>query len=227
MLAFAVSPEDLGNKPPIDSSGGSQTPPSDENGGVEKPDDPPDDQPIYTIEFDTLGSGSVENIDVECVKEAKGGERVDFTVFLVDLSAVYDDYVPLKITRIVFDNGENEIEIGSGEGSFSFIMPSHDARIMIYLMPDTEKQYTISPDCLGNASMKAFKFECVGKAKFNEEVTFTVTLLDKSKEITGIVLTHGNTGEELRTIGHGEGSFKFTMPGHDVVIMFYILNAGD
>ena len=49
---------------------------------------------------------------------------------------MYDDYIPVDITRIVVnssDTGEEEIEIGSGEGTFSFKMPAHDVTVMFYL----------------------------------------------------------------------------------------------
>ncbi len=91
----------------------------------------------YAIGYDTLGNGSVKSIQFDCKGKAVAGEMVSFTVSLVDLSDVYDDYIPVDITRIVVnssDTGEEEIEIGSGEGTFSFKMPAHDVTVMFYLM---------------------------------------------------------------------------------------------
>lgn len=99
---------------------------------------PPEEEPIekYAIEYDTLGNGSVNSVKFDCVPEAAAGETVTFTVSLVDNK--YGDYYSLEITRIVLEDidwVDDEVEIGSGEGTFSFTMPAHTATIMIYLMP--------------------------------------------------------------------------------------------
>jgi len=92
---------------------------------------------FYRIEYDTLGSGSVLSIDVDCPEKAKAGDTVTFTVSLVDLSEEYDDYEPLEITAIrlqALESGVEISEIGSGEGTFSFAMPEYGVTIMFYLM---------------------------------------------------------------------------------------------
>lgn len=109
--------------------GENEAPPSEPSGGKTE---------MYGIEYDTLGNGSVLSVKFDCVAEAKAGDTVTFKVSLVDLIDVYDDYYPLQITRIVVnssDTGEEEIELGSGEGTFSFTMPAHFVTVMIYLMP--------------------------------------------------------------------------------------------
>ncbi len=95
----------------------------------------------YTIEYDTLGSGSVLSVDVDCPSRARAGDTVTFTVAMADLSDVFEDYDPtLEITGI-------EVRIRSGEsegedfrlslrsdGEYSFTMPHGDITIMFYLM---------------------------------------------------------------------------------------------
>lgn len=92
----------------------------------------------YRIEYDTLGSGSVLSVDVDCPSYAVAGETVTFTLTLVDLSDVFEDYKPLSITNIVLqyqDTGEDFYGFSqSGEGSYTFVMPEADVTIMIYLM---------------------------------------------------------------------------------------------
>jgi hypothetical protein len=90
----------------------------------------------YSIEYDTLGSGSVLSINMNCPAHAAEGDRVTFTISLKDLSDEYDDYTPLEITNIVLQDSDGEDhEIGSGEGTFSFTMPEGNVTIMVYLMP--------------------------------------------------------------------------------------------
>lgn len=94
-------------------------------------------QQVYYIGYDTLGNGSVLSINFDCVGTAAAGETVTFTVTLVDLSDVYDDYYPLEIMHIVLESaetGEDDFDLGEGEGTFSFTMPDHDVTVMFYLM---------------------------------------------------------------------------------------------
>ncbi len=106
----------------------------------EQETDPPEEVQKYAIEYDTLGSSSVYGIEFECVAEAAAGETVTFTVRLWDTSGgIHDEYYyPVEIVRIALRdiefNNEDE-EIGSGEGTFSFTMPPYVATIMIYIMP--------------------------------------------------------------------------------------------
>lgn len=91
----------------------------------------------FGIGYDTLGSGSVKSVKFECAPIARAKDEVTFHVSLVDLSDEYDDYRPLTISRIVVQNsktGEEEIELGSGEGTFTFTMPAHSVTVMIYLI---------------------------------------------------------------------------------------------
>lgn len=92
---------------------------------------------MHSIEYDTLGNGSNMSVDFSCVSEAASGEKVTFTLKLVDLSDKFDDYKPLDITRIVLnesETGEEISDIGEGEGTFSFTMPDQPVTVMIYLM---------------------------------------------------------------------------------------------
>lgn len=91
----------------------------------------------YRIEYDARGSGSLESLNFNCPPHAGVGDKVTFTVTLVDLSDIYDDYYPLKITAILLNDlktGEEICVLGSGEGTFSFTMPECDVTIMFYLM---------------------------------------------------------------------------------------------
>ena len=92
---------------------------------------------VIGCETDYQGVIYLDNVTILKEGKAAEGETVSFTVSLVDLSDVYDDYIPVDITRIVVnssDTGEEEIEIGSGEGTFLFKMPAHDVTVMFYLM---------------------------------------------------------------------------------------------
>lgn len=106
------------------SSPSSQIPPSSE-GSAKK----------YDIWYDTLGSGSMLSVKFDCVPEAAAGEVVSFKATLIDLSEEFDDYYPIEITNIVLREEVDDIWLGQGEGTFSFIMPAHDVTIMFYLMP--------------------------------------------------------------------------------------------
>lgn len=92
---------------------------------------------LYRIGYDTLGNGSVLSIKFDCVGTAAAGETVTFKVTLVDLSDEFDDYYPLDITHIVLESaetGEDDVDLGAGEGTFTFTMPAHDVTVMFYLM---------------------------------------------------------------------------------------------
>lgn len=121
VLAFAVSPEDSGNKPPIDSSGGSQT----------SPDDPSAEKPKYIIQYDQLGSGSVDSFIFHCVSEAAAGEEVRFTIEVLD-----DE---LKVVNLMIEcdeEGEYDYDYTvNKDGSYSFVMPNNYVTVIIYLMP--------------------------------------------------------------------------------------------
>lgn len=92
----------------------------------------------YRIEYDTLGNGSVLSVDVDCPSYAVAGETVTFTLTLVDLSDVFEDYKPISITNVVLqyqDTGEDFYVFDhDGEGSYTFVMPEADVTIMIYFM---------------------------------------------------------------------------------------------
>ncbi len=95
----------------------------------------------YTIEYDMLGNGSVLSIDVDCPSRAKAGDVVTFTVAMVDLSDVFEDYDPtLKITGVAvcIRSGEQMDEQfyldQQSDGTYSFTMPHGDITIMFYLM---------------------------------------------------------------------------------------------
>lgn len=97
----------------------------------------PENKTLYAIEYDTLGNGSVLSIDLKCPDKAAAGETVTFTVTLVDLSNVFDDYYPVEITHIVlqsWETDEDDIDLGEGEGTFTFTMPENPVTIMFYLM---------------------------------------------------------------------------------------------
>lgn len=98
---------------------------------------PIDSNTMYSIEYDTLGNGSNLSVDFQCVDKAAAGEKVTFTLKLVDLSSKFEDYYPLDITHIVLnetETGEEICDIGEGEGTFTFTMPSQSVTIMVYLM---------------------------------------------------------------------------------------------
>ena len=53
----------------------------------------------FEIGYDTLGYGSNLSVDFECTSEVLTNATVTFTLTLVDLSAEFEDYDPLKISR--------------------------------------------------------------------------------------------------------------------------------
>ena len=106
----------------------------------------------YYIGFDTLGYGSMLSFDYDCVGEALTGETVTFSLTLVDLSDRFEDYDPLKISRVVLldENGEEIFDLDEINGAgvmnkvgqkyeFSFELPEKYAgqyiTIMVYLLP--------------------------------------------------------------------------------------------
>ena len=106
----------------------------------------------FEIGYDTLGYGSTLSVDFECTSEVLTNTTVTFTLTLVDLSDRFEDYDPLKISRVVLqDEGGEEIfdldEInGAGvmnkvgeKYEFSFELPEEYAgqyiTIMVYLLP--------------------------------------------------------------------------------------------
>lgn len=92
----------------------------------------PPDITKYSINDDSLGSGS-GTIKFECVDEAVVGEKVSFTVTIID-----GDKYPMEITSIWLHDIECNFEdewIGKGEGTFSFIMPAYHVTIMFYTWP--------------------------------------------------------------------------------------------
>lgn len=93
----------------------------------------------YKIVYDTLGSGSVDSVELDCPVSAKEGETVNFTISLPDLSDIYDDYVPLKVVNVILQNANtgDDLETLTPDGNaYSFEMPNFDVQLMIYLMPE-------------------------------------------------------------------------------------------
>ena len=106
----------------------------------------------FYIEYDTLGYGSNQSIKFECIGEAKAGQTVTFTITLLDLSGIYEEYYPLEIGGVVLKNsdGEDIEELYELNGNyematvgtkytFSFTVPKdYDGRhltVMVYLLP--------------------------------------------------------------------------------------------
>lgn len=106
----------------------------------------------FEIGYDTLGYGSNLSVDFECTSEVLTNATVTFTLTLVDLSAEFEDYDPLKISRVVvqdeggediFDldeiNGKTELNKVGEKYQFSFELPEEYAgkyiTIMVYLLP--------------------------------------------------------------------------------------------
>lgn len=106
---------------------------------------------VIDMDFDTLGNGSIQSIKIE-IGTVRVGQTVTFSITLMDLGTVYDDYYPLEITRVVLrDEYGEEIqdlsEIYGKDGKmttvgekyyFSFTVPDdYDGEylsLMIYLM---------------------------------------------------------------------------------------------
>lgn len=202
---------------------------------VDKPAKPSQSETAkYGIEYDTLGSGSVQSVKFECVSEAKAGETVTFIASLVDLSDVHDDYYPLKITRIAVndaDTGDEEIELGSGEGTFSFKMPAHSVTVMIYLMPAETPTYSVKfvvPEERNGSNdffyAFDFQYDYVSGVEAGETVTFTLSkdkfyAMGYKVALIGNVYLKGSAyGGEGQRIGSGEGSYSFAMPKCDVTV---------
>ncbi len=104
-----------------------------------EPDTPvtPEEQGKYFIEYDTLGNGSVLSVDFQCQARANAGDRVEFTVELVDLSDQFEDYYPVEITNIRIydcDTGDEFDQPDYSNGVYSFTMPDCNVTVMIYLM---------------------------------------------------------------------------------------------
>ncbi len=95
------------------------------------------DEGEYFIEYDTLGNGSNLHIDFQCQARANAGDRVEFTLGLVDLSDRFDDYEPVEITNVRLEDcntGEEVDGLNYENGTYWFIMPNCDVTVMIYLM---------------------------------------------------------------------------------------------
>ena len=83
-----------------------------------------------SISFETLGSGSVDSVNVYCADVAKPDDYVTCSIYLAW------DVTDLEISRVVLinaDTGDEIFEIEQYE-YFDFSMPDCDVVIMIYLM---------------------------------------------------------------------------------------------
>ncbi len=92
----------------------------------------------YSIDYDTLGSGSMRSIAFHCQETAVAGERVAFTIEVLDLSDEYEDYSPVEVSNVLLqdnDTGEEVEGLEESNGVYSFVMPECDVTVMVYLMP--------------------------------------------------------------------------------------------
>lgn len=90
----------------------------------------------YGIEYDTLGSGSNAYIQFNCVPGARAGDKVTFTITLLDLSG-QEGYQPMEIVNVLLEGDKVEPDeyLTAENGAYSFIMPSCLVTVVIYLMP--------------------------------------------------------------------------------------------
>lgn len=85
-----------------------------------------------SISYDTLGSGSVDSVNVYCADVAKPGDYIMVSIY----PAMGEE--DLEIVRVVLtnaDTGDELQELEQFNEFFDFTMPDCDVVIMIYLMP--------------------------------------------------------------------------------------------
>ena len=78
---------------------------------------------------------------------------------------------------------------------------------------------------MGGPSLSVLEIDCPEQAEVGEEIigTYSVSAnYSSSYAVTNIILQSGNTGEEIEDFAYGVGTFSFTMPAEDVVVLFYL-----
>lgn len=170
----------------------------------------------YSINLQLTGDATnLVDISVEYPKTALAGETVTFTISHND-----SDY-EINDIKIIVLNGDNPKVTNIG-GSYSFTMPNGNVTIMINL--EYSEQYSIEYSVLGNGSENSVNVDCPSHAAAGTTVTFTLTLLDDSLEITNIVLYALETDEEFYYFDNiGEGEFSFIMPDFSITILIYLM----
>lgn len=174
----------------------------------------------YNIEY--LLSGDITNLtelSIDGATQAKVDETISFTITIGD-----ENYTITGI-RISVMNADDTVTVTENNGVYSFIMPQGNIYVWIYFeytASSDKVTYGIEYDTLGSGSNDSINFECVSRAVAGDTVTFTVTLKEPL-EITRIVLNSMESGEEIRDLGTGEGTFTFTMPEETVTVMIYLM----
>lgn len=175
----------------------------------------------YRIEY--IASGDATNLSdlrIEGAEEADIGETITFQVTIGD-----SNYSVTGI-RIVVQNVTGNLEYTERNGVYTFVMPQGNVGVWVdfkYTPPIEKEMIAIEYDTLGNGSLDSVNIECAYKAAAGDKVMFQVTLRDPSLQITRIVVQDTESGDQIYSLGKGEGSFSFDMPEYPVTVLFYLM----
>lgn len=92
------------------------------------------------------------------------------------------------------------------------------------VVPGGEELHCIDYDTLGSGSVNSIIFDCPDTAKAGEEVSFTV-LVESSYEISRVVITNSDTGEDIEEATFDGEKYYFSMPSNNVIVIFYLLHS--
>lgn len=216
----------------IDTLGAGQTFSGDFNNPL-IPDEPyiPYEPPkSYSISSRVVGNeNNLLMADVIGPETSVAGETVQFAVSLIG------DYKS-EVTKIeVYSGGKlfTNIAVSGDSGSsnyyntFTFTMPEGNAEIVVTIKAIVVSEYSsISFDTLGSGSVDSINVYCADVAKPGDYVMASIYLAwdeEETLEITRVVLTNADTGDELQELEQFNEFFDFTMPDCDVVIMVYLM----
>lgn len=99
----------------------------------QKPQEGEQDEKDYYIDFDTLGNGTLETLDIQCAGTADKGDEVTFK-----LSVAEEFEATLEITGLQIknaDTGEDGQYLNPKDsGEYTFLMPDFNVLIIVYIM---------------------------------------------------------------------------------------------
>lgn len=194
------------------------------------PNEPYKPTKSYSISSRVVGNeNNLLMADVICPETSVAGETVQFAVSLIG------DYKS-EVTKIaVYSGGKlfSNIAVSGDSGSsnyyntFTFTMPEGNAEIVVTIKAIVVSEYrSISFDTLGSGSVDSINVYCADVAKPGDYVMASIYLTwdeQDTLEITRVVLTNADTGDELQELEQFNEFFDFTMPDCDVVIMVYLM----
>ena len=101
---------------------------------------PPQDKLMYSISYDSLGSGSMTMVNLDCPDKAPAGEAVTFTA---TIQPEYAFEYKISHINVEFSSGDSYIEdLQGNNGTYTFAMPDTATmeiegyiNLMFYIIP--------------------------------------------------------------------------------------------